>query len=331
MDKLDYPVPELNVRISFIHALIAKQGFHFARPEKRTIKKAISWDDVVQVETPFPVSWRSAKIAKKMDKPTIGTFHIYPQNITSSLPFLNNRLVNWLFMLFFREKSFKNCDALQCPTPKVAKWLRKNHFKQQLFVVSNGISPQFINNSHKKEVGHPFTILCIGRFYHEKRQETLFKAMHLAKHAAQIRLIFAGQGPLQKKYEKMADELSNKSIIQFFTPEKLRQVMAKSDLVVHCADVEIEGMAYMEAFASGCVPVIADGPLTSTSSYALSEYNSFPVGDAQALANRIDYWFDHPQELRLMRQNYRDYGRHLSVANSAKAALGNLKQLYLKY
>lgn len=234
-------------------------------------------------------------------------------------------------MLFFREKSFKNCDALQCPTPKVAKWSRKNHFKQQLFVVSNGISPQFINNSHKKEVGHPFTILCIGRFSHEKRQETLFKAMHLAKHAAQIRLIFAGQGPLQKKYEKMADELSNKSIIQFFTPEKLRQVMAKSDLVVHCADVEIEGMAYMEAFASGCVPVIADGPLTSTSSYALSEYNSFPVGDAQALANRIDYWFDHPQELRLMRQNYRDYGRHLSVANSAQAALGNLKQLYLKY
>lgn len=262
-----------------------------------------------------------------MDKPVIGTFHIYPQNITSSVPFLNNSLGNWSFMLFFRKKSFRNCAALQCPTEKVANWLRKNHFKQKLFVVSNGISSKFINNSHKKEVGHPFTILCIGRFSHEKQQKTLFKAMHLAKHASQIRLIFAGQGPLQKKYKKLAAKLPHQPIMQFFTPAELRQVMTQSDLIVHCAKVEIEGMACMEAFASGCVPVIADGPLTSTSSYALSENNRFSVGDAQALADKIDYWFEHPQELKTMQEKYREYGRSLSVANSAKTALENLKQL----
>lgn len=230
-------------------------------------------------------------------------------------------------MLFFREKSFRNCDALQVPTVKVAKWLKNKNFKQELFVVSNGISEKFINNSHKDEVGHPFTILCIGRFSHEKKQETLFKAMQLAKHSSEIRLIFAGQGPLKNKYEKLASKLPQKPVMQYFTPTKLRQVMSQTDLVVHCADVEIEGMACMEAFASGCVPVIADSPLSSTVSYALSENNRFPAKNSKILAQRIDYWFEHPQELVKMRQKYRKYASTLSVTHSAKIALNNLKKL----
>ena len=78
--------------------------------------------------------------------------------------------------------------------------------------------------------------------------------------------------------------------------------MSQIDLVVHCADVEIEGMACMEAFASGYVPVIANSPLSSTVSYALSENNRFPAGDSEASAKKIDYWFKHPLELKEMRQ-----------------------------
>lgn len=252
----DYPVPELKIYIPIIYGLIKKQGFHFAKPISKTLKKAIDWADIIQVETPFPVSWRAARLAKKRAKPAIGTFHIYPQNITASVPILDNKFGNWCFMTFFKKVSFRNCTALQVPTPKVARWLKQHHFKQKLFVVTNGISEKFIKNPHKENVGHPFTILYIGRFSHEKRQETLFKAMQLAKHASEIRLIFAGQGPLKKEYEKLADKLPKKPVMQYFSPADLRKVMIQTDLVVHCADVEIEGMACMEAFASGCVPVI---------------------------------------------------------------------------
>jgi glycosyltransferase involved in cell wall biosynthesis len=106
--------------------------------------------------------------------------------------------------------------------------------------------------------------------------------------------------------------------------------MSQIDLVVHCADIEIEGMACMEAFASGCVPVIADSPLSSTVSYALTDNNRFPAGDSTALAEKIDYWFEHPLELKEMQQRYRDYGKTLSVKRSAKIALGNLEGLTLK-
>ena len=106
--------------------------------------------------------------------------------------------------------------------------------------------------------------------------------------------------------------------------------MSQADLVVHCADVEIEGMACMEAFASGCVPVIADSPLSSTVSYALTPNNCFPAKNSEVLAQRIDYWFEHPQELIKMRQKYRKYSKTLSVARSAKTAIGNLEKLILR-
>ena len=126
-------------------------------------------------------------------------------------------------MTFFKKVSFRNCTALQVPTPKVARWLKQHHFKQKLFVVTNGISEKFLENPHKENVGHPFTILCIGRFSHEKRQETLFKAMQLAKHASEIRLIFAGQGPLKKEYEKLADKLPKKPFMQYFSPSRFQK------------------------------------------------------------------------------------------------------------
>lgn len=47
----------------------------------------------------------------------------------------------------------------------------------------------------------------------------------------------------------------------FYSRNDLKQIMDQSNIVVHCANVEVEGMACMEAFATGCVPIIAQSPL----------------------------------------------------------------------
>lgn len=107
----DYPVKEMI--IPFFKKIIAKEGFHMAVPSKKVLTKAVDWADSVMIETPFPLSFRAAKIAKKMGKPVAGTFHIFPGNITEPLH-INNRFWNSFFLCFF-----KNCDAIQCPTIKV--------------------------------------------------------------------------------------------------------------------------------------------------------------------------------------------------------------------
>lgn len=318
-NRPDYPLPVMH--IPFIDRLVTKEGFHFAKPVSKTIKEAVSWCDLVHIETPFPVCFQTAKIAKKMHKPVVGTMHIYPENETSSVPFLNRGWINHLMMDFFKKVSFKNCSTIICPTLKVKKRLQAFHFPQNLAVVSNGISESFLTNPHHRLKNRPFTILCIGRFSREKDQETLFNALKLVKHDKQMRVVFAGQGPLAQQYQALRKKLPLKIEMKYFTPQKMRQLMTNSDLIVHCANVEIEGMACMEAFASGVVPIIADSPLSSTASYSLSKHNQFQAGNYQQLAQQIDFWYEHPELLQKYSDQYRAFAQKLTIKNSAQKLL----------
>lgn len=320
----NYPVPELI--IPFFNKIIHKEGYHMAVPKRSTLKKAIDWCDVVAIETPFPISWIAARIAKKKSVPVYGTFHIYPGNITESLH-INYAFFNKFFMYFFRNISFKNCLAIQCPTKKVKQQLQKYHFRKQLYVISNGIPSKFMTNPHKEIVGKPFTIICIGRYSKEKKQITLFNALVKSKHASEFKIIFAGKGPLLKEYQKIAKTSPYDITLQFYSPDQLLKVLSSADVVVHCADVEVEGMAPMEAFASGCVPIIANSSLSSTASYALTPNNLFPVENSTILAKRLDYWYEHPQELKDIRKQYRQYSQTLSIDKSAEKALKMIEKI----
>ena len=87
----------------------------------------------------------------------------------------------------------------------------------------------------------------------------------------------------------------------------------------------------MEAFATGCVPIIAKCPLASTSSYALSPNNLFPAGRGEILSQRIDYWINHPQDLKIMSSNYQNYAKSLTVQFSAKKILTMMKNAQTNY
>lgn len=322
--NVDYSLPEM--KIPFFAKLVAKQGFHFALPLKKTTLKAVEWADYVHLDTPFPIGWQASHFAKKLNKTITGTCHIYPQNMTASVPFLNQQWINNLIWTVFKHISFKNCSAIQCPTKKVKSVLQKHGFKQDLVVISNGISEKFIKNKHQFLTDHKFTILCIGRYSHEKDQKTLFDAMKICKYAKNIQLILAGQGPLQKQYERLAQDLPVKPVMRYFPPSELIQLEAISDLVVHCANVEVEGMSCMEAFASGCVPIIADAPLSSTSAYSLSGKNKFQAGNYQELAKKIEYWYEHPAQLKAMSKKYQSYASQLTIDHSAQKVIKMMKQ-----
>lgn len=107
--------------------------------------------------------------------------------------------------------------------------------------------------------------------------------------------------------------------------------MDQSNIVIHCTNVEVERMACMEAFAPGCVPIIAKCPLSSTSSYALSPNNLFPAGRSEILSQRIDYWINHPQDLKMMSANYQNYAKSLTVQFSAKKILTMMKNAQKNY
>ena len=86
-----------------------------------------------------------------------------------------------------------------------------------------------------------------------------------------------------------------------------------SDLYVHAADVEIEAISCMEAFASGLVPIIANSPKSATPQFALDDRSLFRAGDCVDLAHKIEYWLDNPEERRRMEFRYAEHGREYDI------------------
>jgi glycosyltransferase involved in cell wall biosynthesis len=86
-------------------------------------------------------------------------------------------------------------------------------------------------------------------------------------------------------------------------------VINYADLYVHPAEIEIEAISCLEAIACGKVPLISDSPRSATRYFALSENNLFRCNDAQDLAQKLDWWLEHPEERAACAQSYLGYAK----------------------
>ena len=164
-------------------------------------------------------------------------------------------------------------------------------------------------------------VLSVGRFAPEKNQATLLEAIAQAKHGGQMRVTLAGKGPIEAELRKKAADLGLNVDFGFFEQDKLRDLMCANDVYVHCADVEVEGMSCMEAFACGCVPVISDASLSSTKAYALTEHNIFSHTNAVDLAVKLDWLYENRSDLAALSRQYIEYAQGLGVHGCAEKVL----------
>ena len=211
--------------------------------------------------------------------------------------------------------------------------LAKEGYKSRLHVISNGIAiPEEPVKAAYVPAEGTIDLLCVGRLSKEKSQDTLLNAMRYSRYADRIRLVFAGRGTKEKKYRKMADRLLAEGILKtpptfgFYTHEELHELARKSYLYIHCAWVEVEGLSCLEAVREGAVPVIAEGDMIGTSVFALCPQSLYPVYDSKALAERIDWWIEHPEQRNEMAQRYADSARNYDINKSAEALVAMFEQ-----
>lgn len=318
--QADYPLPEF--KVPFFNSIIQKQGFSFAKVKKDVVNEALQWADVIHLEDPFYLSSYVAKLTKKMNKPLVGTFHLYAENMTYSLG-LGVRPLNIFITWAFKHFVYKYCDYIICPTEAVKERLLRYNYKSKLSVISNGIiESSFAAKSEKPmEYKNKFIILSIGRYSVEKGQKILFEAIKKSKYADKIQLILAGKGPLENKYKKLSKNLKNETVFGFMSQEELKKTVSYSDLYVHCASVEVEGMSCMEAFANGLVPIIADSYLSSTKQYAIDNNNLYAENNADSLISRIEYFIENPDKREEYSKKYIEFAKGYNIENSAKKVL----------
>ena len=298
----------------FFDGLVTSQGMTFAKVDKEIITKAVDWADVVHIYTPFALARTTINICLKKNKPFTGAFHVQPENITSSLHLVNSKFINRKLYSNFNKHVYRYCKHIHCPSNMIANELIKNGYKSKLHVISNGIDEDFkyVKREKDPEFKDKYLILNIGRFSIEKKQDVLIRAINLSKYADKIQLILAGQGPRKNNLEKLGKILKNKPIMNFYSKEDLIDIISKSDLYVHPANVEIEAIACMEAFAGGLVPIIAKSSISATSQFALNSNCLFTCGDERELAKKIDWWLDHESERKAWEIKYSNYAKEYS-------------------
>lgn len=303
----EHPAYLLNKQyIPVFDNLVASQGMVFAKVDTAILDEAIRWADVVHFLTPFALSHAGILLARKYGVPYTAAFHVQPENVTSSIhlgkvDWVNDCVYNW-----FRHYVFRYCSHIHCPSEFIAGELRRHGYTAQLHVISNGIDPDFRYQKLPKdpELDGKFVILMVGRLSIEKRQDVLVDAVAKSKYRDRIRLVLAGKGPRKKQIARRGAKRGIDLTIQFFPKPELLRLIAMSDLYVHAADMEIEAMSCMEAFAGGLVPIIANSSKSATPQFALDDRSLFAAGDSADLARKIDYWIEHPQEKEEMEHRY---------------------------
>ena len=309
--------------------IIKAQGYSYAKWTGPTVEEAVRWADVVHLEEPFFIEHAAMNWAKKLGKPLTATYHLHPENIFYSLGMGNWSFPNNTMLRYWSRVFLDNCQYVQCPTENVRERLISFHVKAHCITLSNGLVPdKCIRPATPPEDyyddNRPLNVIYIGRLSGEKDQTTLLKAMRYSKFANRIQLHFAGQGPKQKEYQKMAAKLHKEGVLkyeptfEFLNRDQLREMAAHADLAAHCATIEVEGLSIMEAMQQAVVPVIAVGRCSGTSQFALDDRSRFPAEDPKALAERIDYWLDHPKERWEMGFKYAESMEQYDIAKTAK-------------
>lgn len=322
----DFPLQRLYFPI--FQPIIDANGFSYAKRDRRVIREAVEWADVIHITEPLFLQRDALRVAEKLGKTVVGTFHLYTQNILNEIPLASWKWSNDLLMTNWINAFFNHCSYVQCPTKAVKRLLERYGCKSSLEVISNGtvISGEPVRASSPS--GKPYLILSTGRLCAVKNQMLLVEAMRHSRHSREVQLYFAGNGVNRDRILKAGNRLVSEGklnyppVIAFRTPAELAELNRKAYLYVHCSEMEVEGLGCLEAIREGAVPVISQGELVGTSDFALDGRSLFPVGDARILAERIDWWIEHPQERERMGQEYADFSRKFDIEESITSLIG---------
>ena len=300
-----YIVPKLNV--GPLNGYVRKIGVSLSWPQRRIVEQALDGAEHVHIMLPFPLGIAAVKEAKRRGLPVTAGFHCQAENILAYIGMIRMRPVGKLVYRVLDRLFYRYVDAIHYPSQFIRDVFEQNiHHATNGYVISNGVRKEV----QKRETARPaaydgqIVILSCGRYSHEKAQDVLLRAIPLSKHRDRIRLILAGQGPREAKYRKLAKRLPIPPVFHLYGRDEICDVLNQCDLYVHPANMELEGIACLEAIRCGKLTIVSDSPLSATRTFAVDARCVFRHDDPQDLARVIDDWIEHPDARAACEKRY---------------------------
>ena len=315
----EYALQERNFG-KLVNGIIHSQGFQFGKPDKEIMKKAIEGSDIVHVYLPFKLEYKAIQLCRELNVPCTAAFHLAPENITSTLYLNRSRIVNGALWHSFYRQTYRYIKHIHTPSLMIAKQIQAHKYAANLHIISNGFNDIFRVQPEEKPTlfKDKIVISFVGRFSREKRYDLILKAVNMSKYRNQIQLVFAGKGPVKSRIMRKAKKLPVYPFFTFLSRPQLVSLFNFSDLYIHPADIEIEGMSCLEAIACGCVPIVSNSPKSASSQFAVHKNSIFEHGNAKDLAKKIDWWIEHPKEWKEEKKVVAAHAQNFTLEKSMK-------------
>lgn len=241
-------------RVKRIPSLAMKGLIPIALPQK-TLEPLLDGfcPDVIHLASPIFLGSYVAKIAKRMEIPTLS---VYQTDIAGfarhyGLTIAHSQLKRWI------AKIHMQTSRTLAPSSWACRDLESSGV-ENVHLWQRGVNAEKFNPTHRSAAhrdkwrqGNPNKKIVgyVGRLANEKRIDDL----SVLDGRADVQLIIVGEGPARSKLER---ELPNAIFLGYQGGDDLSRVYASLDVFVHTGKHETFCQSIQEALASG-VPVIA--------------------------------------------------------------------------
>ncbi len=290
-----------------LNAYFKKVGVSLSKPQRDIVEAALDGVEHVHSILPFSLGKMALHVAREKGITVTAGFHMQAENFTSHIKLNKIHPVNkWVYKYVYNG-FYKYVDGIHYPT-KFIRDTFEGEMKTQTkgYVISNGVHAYVKRKAVEKpeEYKDKIVVLSVGRYSREKSQDTLLKAVLYSKYKDKIQLILGGQGQRERKYRRLAEKLPVPPVMKFFPREEMIDLLNYADLYAHPAEIELEGIACLEAIACGKIVIVSDSKRSATHNFAVDERCVFKNREPEDLARVLDYWIEHPEERAACEEKY---------------------------
>lgn len=280
----------------------------FFDPEDRLIRASVLRDieaqlaqrhwDVIHIHTPFRAHSLGVRLARRIGRPTVETYHTYfEEYVGHYLPWLPAPLLR----AFARRASRMLChgvDHLIVPTAQMVQVLNRYGITTPSTVIPTGIDlSEFAHGDgarfraeHGIAPDRP-VLVTVSRLAVEKNIAFLLQvATRLVNDFPDLLFIIAGEGPDAERLKRLSREAGLEAHVRFFGNLDRRTTLLDAyragDVFVFASPTETQGLVLIEAMALG-VPIVSTAVMGTAT--VLRDAHSAVISDedVEAFASRV--------------------------------------------